>query len=345
MSINDVLTQEEVEALLSEVDAGAIGAGAAGAQGDTDVIPYNLSGKERIIRGPLPTLEMIYERFSRLFRSSLYTSLRREATVELSSVESLKFAEYSASVPANCGLHLAKIVPLPGTALFLLEPPLVHMLVDSFFGGGTRLFRNDESRELTITELRITRIIIQGLTKDFEQAWAPVLRVQLEHTESDTNIRFINIVSPTETVIVARFSVQFGPHGGEFHVVVPYSMIQPIRETLDAGTFSDRAEFDGRWTDHLRKGLQAVDLELRGTIVETEVLLKEVLAFNPGDVIAADFPAEVSLTVDGASLFHGTFGVARGHNAIKITQPPQSEMKSLLREAGMAADRQGTGGL
>jgi flagellar motor switch protein FliM len=340
MSINDVLTQEEVQALLYEVETGAIQAVDPGFQGYSDAAPYNFSSKERIIRGPLPTLEMIYERFARHFRATLYTSLRREALVELEGVESLKFADYLAGLPTHCGLHLEKMSPLHGTALFLLEPHLVYLLVDSFFGGGARDTAKEQTRELTPAELRITRIIIQSATKDFEQAWAPVLQVKIEHTASETNPHFMNIASPTETVIVGRFLVQFGSHGGEFHVVIPYAMIEPIRELLDAGTCSDRADSHSRWSDYLGEGLQAVSPDLRGTIVETELPLREVLQLKAGDVIAVDIPSEVSLYVEGAPMFGGTFGVSRGRNAIKITRPPPAEAKPPPQEATTGAKGQ-----
>jgi flagellar motor switch protein FliM len=342
MSINDVLTQEEVQALLHEVESGAIQADESGSHPNDEVVPYNFSGKERIIRGPLPTLEMIYERFSRHFRSTLYALLRRDATVEPTGVESLKFAEYSAGLPTHCGLHLAKMLPLHGTALFLLEPHLVYLLVDSFFGGAAQDPDKGQLRELTRAELRITRIIVQSATKDLQQAWAPVLHVELEHSASETNPHFINIASPTETVIVARFFVQIGTQGGEFHVVVPYSMIEPIRETLDAGMCSDRADADGHWSDHLGDGLQAVNVELNATMVETDLSLREVLTLKPGDVIAVDLPGEVSLHVEGAPLLRGTFGVAHGHNAIKITQPPRADGWALRRQTTATAKAHGS---
>jgi flagellar motor switch protein FliM len=341
MSINDVLTEEEVEALLHEVETGAIQAGESPRQAYSDAEPYNFSGRERIIRGPLPTLEMIYDRFARHFRSTLYTSLRREATVDLAGVQNLKFGEYATSLPANCGLHLEKVSPLQGTVLFLLDPHLVYLLVDSFFGGGARDIGKEQLRELTAAELRITGIIIQSAARDFEQGWAPVLKVKLEHTASESNPHFINLASPTETVIVGRFLVQFGSQGGEFHVVMPYSMIQPIREKLDAGTCSDRVDSNGRWSDHLGNDLQAVSVELKGTIVETELSLRDVLQLKRGDIVAVDIPSEVSLYVEGAPMFRGAFGVARGHNAIKITRPPRAEAEPPPWGAGTGANAQG----
>lgn len=341
MSVNDVLTEEEVEALLHDVETGAIQPGEPERHEDSDAEPYNFSGTERIIRGPLPTLEMIYDRFARHFRSNLYTSLRREATVDLAGLQSIRFGEYTASLPAHCGLHLERISPLHGTVLFLLDPHLVYLLVDSFFGGGARDIGKEQARELTAAELRITRVIVQSAARDYERAWAPVLQVKLEHTASETNPHFISIASPTETVVVGRFLVQFGSQGGELHVVIPYSMIQPIREMLDAGTCSDRADSNARWSDHLGDGLQAVSVELKGTIVETELPLRDVLQLKPGDVIAVDIPSEVSLYVEGSPMFRGAFGVARGHNAIRITHPPSTEAEPPPREAARGANAQG----
>ncbi|MGA7981339.1 MAG: flagellar motor switch protein FliM [Chromatiaceae bacterium] len=337
MSVNDVLTQEEVQALLHEVESGALPT-ESGLQEDGGVVPYNFSVKERIIRGPLPTLEMIYDRFARHFRSTLYTLLRREATVELTGVEHLKFSDYSASLPTHCGLHLATMRPLQGVALFLLEPHLVYLLVDSFFGGGAREAIKDESRELTPAELRITRIIVQSATKDFEQAWAPVLHVELEHTATETNPHFINIASPTETVLLARFLIHFGAQSGELHAVVPYSMIEPIREMLDAGMCSDRADSAGHWGDHLTGSLQAVSVELKATMVEAELSLRDILQLKPGDVVAVDLPGEVSVQVEGTPLFRGAFGVARGRNSIKVTQSPWADHKRASSQGKVAAN-------
>jgi flagellar motor switch protein FliM len=321
MSINDVLTEDEVQALLDEVESGAIPT-EAGVQDEQEVVPYNFSGRERIVRGPLPTLEMIYDRFARHLRATLYGLLRREVTIELAGVDSRKFADYSAELPAHCGLHLAKMRPLHGTVLFLLQPTLIYLLVDSFFGGDAQDAMSDETRELTPAELRITRIIVQNATKNLEQAWAPVLQVELEHTASETNPHFINIASPRETVIIAKFYVSFGAQGGEFHLVVPYAMIEPIREMLDTGMCSDRDDAAGHWGDHLGESLQAVNVELKATMVEAELSLRDVLQLTPGDVIAVDLPGEAALGVGGAPLFRGVFGVARGRNSIKITQAP-----------------------
>jgi flagellar motor switch protein FliM len=340
--VNDVLTEEEVQALLDEVESGSIETEAA-SPANGEVVPYNFSSKERIIRGPLPTLEMIYDRFARHFRSTLYTLLRREASVDLTGIDSRKFAEYAAALPSHCALHLATMHPLHGTALFLLEPRLVFLLVDSFFGGGLREAVGDEGRELTAAEMRITRIMMQSAMKDFDQAWAPVLQVTLEHKASETNPHFINIASPTETVIIARFAVDFGASSGELQVVVPYSMIEPIRELLDAGMRSDRADTAGHWGEQLSGGLQAVSVELRGTMVETELTLRDVLQLKPGDVIAVDLPEEVSVQVEGAPLLRGAFGVARGRNSIKLTRSPWTAEAGTAARAGAAPAGKGAG--
>ena len=327
MSTSDILTQEEMDALLQEVESGSLPTVPGRTPGPDDAVPYNFASQERIIRGPMPTLEMIYDRFCRHFRSSLYDLLQREANVELTGVESLRFADYATGLPTHCSLHTVHLHPLDGDALFLLEPNLVFSLVDSFFGGDARSRPKEHRSDLTPSELRIARIVNATVGKDLEHAWAPVFEIGLEPGSSETNPHFVNIASPTEIVVVARIYVELGAHGGELHVTVPYSVIEPIRDLLDTGMHSDRSGSGNRWTEHLESTLNEVRVDVKGTLVEAELAIRDVLRLKAGDVIPVDLPKQMALRVEGIPMFRGAFGVARGHNAIKITHAKRGSVK------------------
>jgi flagellar motor switch protein FliM len=263
---------------------------------------------------------MIYERFSRHLRSSLYNLLRCKTNITLSRVEALKFSDYLRTLPTSAALHLVQVHPLSGTALFLLEPRLVYLLVDGFFGGGGRPAASDGIRELTSAEMRVTHIVLEQAYQDFARAWDPVLAVRLEPLKAETNPQFVNIASPSEKVVVVRQDLDFQGNRGQFHIAMPYAMLEPIKEALDGGIQSDREELDRHWVQSLSRVLEDAKLEIHGTLAETELTLREILRLKAGDVITVDLPEQVPLLVEGYPLFRGTFGAHRGNNSVKITE-------------------------
>jgi flagellar motor switch protein FliM len=318
MAVNDLLSQEEIDALLHGVSSGDV-------ETDDDALTdgqarqYDFTSQDRIVRGRMPTLEMINERFARYFRISLFNLLRRTGEISVGGVQMLKFAEYVHSLFVPTSLNLVRVKPLRGTALFILDPKLVFIIVDNFFGGDGRYPAKIEGREFTPTEQRVIHMILQQSFRDLKQAWAPVLPVEFEYVSSEVNPHFANIVSPTEVVVVTTFHVELEGGGGDFHVTLPYSMVEPIREILDAGVQSDRTDVDERWVTALREEIKEGEVELSSTLTETEITLREVLNLKAGDVIPIEIPGAVTLRAENIPVFRGRFGVAQGNCAIKIT--------------------------
>jgi len=267
---------------------------------------------------------MIYEKFARQLRTTLSGVLRRGAAVDLARVESLRYADWSGELPQRCGMHLVKVRPLHGTALFVLPPRLVYLFVDSYFGGRADEehieARIEQRREITQAELRVTRLVIDRIARDLEGAWAPFYKIAVEHAGVETNPLFASIASPLERVIAARFAVQLGALKGELSLVIPFSMIEPIRALLDNGLLSEHSDVDRRWRDRLIESLLGVSLELRGTLVETVLPVRRILTMKPGEVIPIDLPQQLPVDLEGTVLFRGALGAARGRNALKITQ-------------------------
>ena len=320
MSSKDILSEEEREALLSGVESGAVETEGNGRPAMAGVRDYSFTSQEHILRGPMPTLDMIHDRFARHFRSGLYNLLQRGAEIEAGQVEPMRFTDYTNQLQHPAVLHLVQMHPLQGMALFLMDAPLVHELVDGFFGGSGRPSGRSDERDLTPSELRVATLVLQQSFKDLATAWAPVMEVTFEHRKSETNPRFVNVVSPGETVLVARFAVRFGKNGGELHVVLPQALIEPVRESLDGGIQSDRAANDQHWADALGRGLRDAKVELRAVLVETELKLRDVHRLKPGDVIAVDLPEEVPVYAEGLPMFVGAYGVYKGSNSVKLVR-------------------------
>ncbi len=314
---SDLLSQDEIDALLHGVDSGVVDTEPPPAPGE--VRAYDFATQERIIRGRLPTLEMVNERFARTWRIGLFNLLRRSADLSVRGVDMVRFGEYMHSLHVPTNLNLVKMKPLRGTGIVMFEPRQVFTVVDSFFGGSGKYHTRIEGREFTPTEMRVIQLLLKQTFADFTEAWAPVMPVEFEYLNSEVNPHFANIISPREYIVVCRFHVDLEGGGGELHLALPWAMLEPIRDQLDAGVQSDRVEKDESWTRALRAQLQDAEVELSSVLAERQISLRELSRLKVGDVIPLDIRQEVPLQVEHLPLFSGEFGVHNGRNAVKIT--------------------------
>lgn len=313
--MQDLLSQDEIDALLHGVDDGDIEP-----EEDIDeagVKSYDLTSNDRIVRGRMPTLEMINERFARYTRISMFNFLRRSADVASGGVQIMKFGEYVHTLYVPTSLNLVKMRPLRGTALFIMDAKLVFKLVDNFFGGDGR-HAKIEGREFTPTEVRVVQLVLSQIFSDMIEAWQPVMELEFEYVGSEVNPAMANIVSPSEVVVVSTFHIELDGGGGDFHMTIPYSMIEPIREVLDAGVQSDIDDIDERWTQSLREDIMDARVPVHGTLVEREITLREVADLKAGDVIPVDMPEEFILEANGIPVFRGKMGISNENLAVKI---------------------------
>ncbi len=321
MSINDLLSQDEIDALLHGVSNGDVETTEDAEDLDTAVTSYDFASQDRIVRGRMPTLEMINERFARYFRISLFNKLRRTAEIAVNGVQMMKFAEYVHSLFVPTSLNMVKFDPLRGTGLFVFDPKLVYIIVDNYFGGEGRFHTKIEGREFTPTELKIVQNILQTVFEDLKEAWAPVLQVDFEYLSSEVNPHFANIVSPSEVVVVSSFHVELDGGGGDFHITLPYLMLEPIRELLDAGVLSDHVEMDERWTIALREEILEARLEISATLVQAELTLREVRDLQVGDIIPITMPDAIMARAAEVPVFRCSYGTSSGNKALKIIEP------------------------
>ena len=268
MAVQDLLSQDEIDALLHGVDDGLVQTDIAAEPGS--VKSYDLTSQDRIVRGRMPTLEMINERFARYTRISMFNMLRRSADVAVGGVQVMKFGEYVHSLYVPTSLNLVKIKPLRGTALFILDAKLVFKLVDNFFGGDGR-HAKIEGREFTPTELRVVRMVLEQAFIDLKEAWQAIMEVNFEYINSEVNPAMANIVGPSEAIVVSTFHIELDGGGGDLHVTMPYSMIEPVREMLDAGFQSDLDDQDERWVNALRQDVLDVDVPISATVARRQL--------------------------------------------------------------------------
>lgn len=319
----DLLSQDEIDALLHGVDDDD--------DDDNEVeldevdpslaANFDFSSQDRIVRGRMPTLELINERFARHMRISLFNMLRKTAEVSINGVQMLKFGEYQNTLFLPTSLNMVRFRPLKGTALITMEARLVFILVENFFGGDGRFHSRIEGREFTPTERRVIQMLLKLVFEDYKDAWSPVMKVEFEYLDSEVNPAMANIVSPTEVIVVSSFHIELDGGGGDFHVVMPYSMVEPIRELLDAGIQSDKMDdTDLRWSKALQDEVMDVEVKLTAKLLEIKLSLRDMMELQAGDVIPVKMPDACTVYIEELPTFRAKMGQANDNLAIKITE-------------------------
>ncbi len=336
--MQDLLSQDEIDALLHGVDDGDVDTD--GDENYGEARAYDLTTQDRIVRGRMPTLEMINERFARYTRISMFNLLRRTADVSVGGIQIQKFGEYVHTLYVPTSLNMVKFRPLRGTALIILDAKLVFKLVDNFFGGDGR-HAKIEGREFTPTELRVVKMVLDQAFTDLKEAWKAVLPIEFEHVNSEVNPSMANIVSPSEVVVVSSFHIELDGGGGELHITIPYSMIEPIREMLDAGLQSDTDDKDDRWGKSLKEDIMNAEVLLNCSIGKTVIHLRDLVALKEGDIIPIELSETHIMTANGVAIYNASIGQSRGKMALKLTslvEKPKlqnlSPIASLLNNGG-----------
>ncbi len=320
MSKEELLSPDEIDALLNGVDNGEVATMDDLRARDGVARPIDLASKERIMHGRMPALEMINERLARHLRHALFKLLRRSVEITAAEPRLEKFSEYIQARPVPTSLNMIRVKPLHGTALLVMDARLVFTLVDHFFGGG-RFKAKVEGREFTLTETRFMRKVLDLIFEGLAGAWEPVLPLEFDYLKTETNPQFADMVRPAEVMVISVFRIELEGGGGELHVTLPSSMIEPVRHLLDARGRSECSESDGRWLTALREEIRLAPVEVSCKLVELELSVAELLRLKPGDVLPMDMPERVTLYAEGIPAFHGRFGASQGRHAVQVIEP------------------------
>ncbi|MGL5990439.1 MAG: flagellar motor switch protein FliM [Plesiomonas sp.] len=316
--MSDILSQDEIDALLHGVDDVPEDSPLPMRAGRVQA--FDFSSQDRIVRGRMPTLELINERFARHMRISLFNMMRRTAEVSINGVQMLKFGEYVHTLFVPTSLNMVRFRPLKGTALITLEARLVFILVENFFGGDGRFPNKVEGREFTPAERRIIQMLLKLIFGDYKDAWGPVMEIEFEYLDSEVNPAMANIVSPTEVVVVNSFHIELDGGGGDIHIAMPYSMLEPIRELLDAGVQGDKSDTDMRWGKALREEIMEINVDLRAKLLDIDLPLSDLMDMRAGDIIPVDMPENLLVYVEDLPTFRAKLGQANENLALKITE-------------------------
>lgn len=329
-----VLSQGEVDALLDAVgDEDNLDAEYGEVRGDDDedgedsVQPYDLTNQDRVIRGRMPILEIIYERFTRSFRVSLSNSLRKVSTISIISTDLLKFGEFVNTLPIPSCMCIMRLNELRGPALLVFESKLAYAIIDSYFGGTDKPFTKVEGKEFTQIELFFMKKVMDMAIENLEEAWAPIHRIDAQYLRTEINPQFVGVVPPSDVIIATTLEVEFESSSGTIMFVIPYSTIEPIKQKLSSSFQAENEMSDVLWVkamnDHVMK--LAADMVVR--LGETEISVGDLLSLDKGDIIPLDqvISGEASVMVEGVEKMKCLIGTNNGSRAVQITKVLSNE--------------------
>ncbi|MFZ4698691.1 MAG: flagellar motor switch protein FliM [Candidatus Methylumidiphilus sp.] len=314
----EFLTQEEVDLLLKGI---SLEEEDNPSQTDKSGIrPYNLATQERIVRGRMPTLEIIHERFDRLFKTEMFNCLRRNVEISRGPINILKYGDFVRNLVVPTNLNLVHMKPLFGNALIVLDPHLIYMVVDILFGGDGRFHVRIEGRGFTDTEQRIIQHILDIFFDAYSRAWAPIYPIEFSHLRSEMHTQFTNIATPKEVVIASSFTMEIGSLSGQMHLCIPYTMIEPIRELLSSSIQGENMGGDNRWMNQISKQIQSAKLEIVADLGTIDLKMSDIIKLKAGDIVPFEVPKTIIAKVDSMPIMECSFGTFDGRRALRVEE-------------------------
>ena len=314
-----ILSQDEVDALLQgitgesqkleqeEVPAGA-------------VRDYDLASQERIVRGRMPTMEIINERFARNLRIGLFNFIRKSPEVSIGGIKVQKYSAFLREIVVPTNFNIVSVRPLRGSGLIVCDPNVVFAVIDALFGGAGKFHARIEGRDFSPSEQRVITRLVDVIIAEYRKAWTGIYPLELEYQRSEMQPQFANIATPGEIVVTTSFTLEIGDTSGSVHFCIPYSTLEPIRDVLYSTIQGDSNEPDRRWVNLLKQQIQSAEVELVAELATAPATVEQLLSFKPGDFVELDLDPVIQAKVDGVPVCACHYGTSNGHYAIKIDQ-------------------------
>jgi len=312
-----ILSQDEVDALLQGItgESQKLEQEDAPTEGIRD---YDLASQERIVRGRMPTMEIINERFARNIRIGLFNLIRKSPEVSIGGIKVQKYSAFLREIVVPTNFNIVSIKPLRGSGLIVCDPSLVFAVIDSLFGGAGKFHTRIEGRDFSPTEQRIILRLVECIAAEYKKAWVGVYPVELEYQRQEMQPQFANIATPSEIVVATSFTLEIGETTGTVHFCFPYSTLEPIRDVLYSTMQGDSAEPDRRWVKLLKEQIQSADVNLVAELAHAQATVEQLLSFKPGDFVELDLDPLIQAKVNGVPVFDCHYGTTNGRYALKI---------------------------
>ena len=311
------LSQAEVDALMESAGIGRADEDASSLE-DASSNTYSISNQERIVRGRMPTMEIVNERFARNLRIGLYNMIRRSPDISVQPVQVYKYNLFLRELTVPTNFNIVSVRPLRGSGLIVCDPVLIFGIIDTLFGGNAKYQTRIEGRDFTGTEQRIIRRLVHVITEEYVKAWKGIYPLSLEFQRSEMLPQFANIASPSEMVVSTTFGLEIGDVSGLLHICIPYSTLEPIRDVLYSTTQGDSIEVDQRWGNVLSREIQAAEIDLVAELASAQLTVSQLLAIRPGDFIELQQPQMITASVGGVPVLECHYGTHNAKYAIRV---------------------------
>lgn len=315
--MEDILSQDEVDALLKGMGGGDVDT-EDDETSDGSAATYDFTNQERIVRGRLPALDIINERFARGFQRQFNEMIMASVEVTAGEVKIIKMIDYLRNLFVPTSLNIYRVEPLNGVSLFTLDSKLIFTAVDIYFGGTGLLPFKIEGREYTPVEMSMVRSILDISSENLKKAWGPVMDIEVDYMHSEMNPKFAGIVDPTDMIVVSQIHVRFEGVEGLVDIVMPYAMLEPIRDKLEEGMQNLQGESDNRWSRTLKEEAKNIEIDLSVNLTELQMSMDDLMKMEKGDIIPLEMPKEVTVKAEGIALLHGELGESNKKKAVKI---------------------------
>ncbi len=312
-----ILSQDEVDALLQGITGESQKLDVDEAP-TTGVRDYDLASQERIVRGRMPTMEVINERFARNIRIGLFNLVRKSPEVAIGGIKVQKFSAFLREIVVPTNFNVMAVKPLRGNGLIVCDPGLVFAVIDSLFGGNGKYHTRIEGRDFSPTEQRVIQRLVETICAEYKKAWHGVYPVELEYQRSEMQPQFASIATPSEVVVSTHFALELGDTAGNIHFCIPYSTLEPIRDVLYSTIQGDSAEPDRRWVNLLKNQIQLADVELVAELAQAHATVEQLLAFKPGDFVELDLNPLIDVKIDGVPVCEAHYGTSNNRFAIRV---------------------------
>ena len=312
-----ILSQDEVDALLQ----GITGESQKLEQEDSPkggIRDYDLASQERIVRGRMPTLEIINERFSRNIRIGLFNFIRKTPEVSVGGIKVQKYSAFLRETVVPTNFNIVSVRPLRGSGMIVCDPTLVFSVIDALFGGNGKFHTRIEGRDFSPTEQRVISRIVEVIATEYKKAWQGIYPLELEYQRSEMQPQFANIAAPGEIVVTTSFTLEIGDATGTIHFCIPYATLEPIRDVLYSSTQGDSAEPDRRWVKLMTHQIQAAQVQLVAELAHAPATVEQLLALKAGDFIELDMKKSIEVKVDGVPVMEAQYGTSNGKYALKV---------------------------
>lgn len=326
---SEILSQDEVDSLLDGISSDGE---EAEAEATTSPRTYDLSGQERIVRGRMPNLEIVNERFARNLRNGLFQLLRKNAEISTAEVKVHKYSVFLREIAVPTSLNVVSVQPLRGNGLVVCDPSLVFAAVDSLFGGNGKYSTRIEGRDFSPTEQRVIRRLVDVVTSEYARAWAGAYPLPLTYLRSEMLPQFATIATPSELVISSSFEMEIGDMSGSVHICIPYATLEPIRDVLFSTIQIDNVPEDGRWISLMKDQIGEAHVELVVELARARTTVEQLLSLASGDFIELDLKRGVEAKIAGVPVLACNYGISNGKYARKVDQLLASSASSWIGE-------------